>query len=65
MVKPNKGGLQAVERVLGGSMSEWFWTNPTFPAYNWGFKPLSNWDEAPSIRPYKALLFWCCRAVGP
>ena len=24
------------------------WINPTYPIYNWGYKPLTKWDEPPS-----------------
>jgi hypothetical protein len=24
------------------------WINPTYPIYNWGYNPLSKWDEPPS-----------------
>ena len=23
--------------------------NPTYPIYNWGYNPLTKWDEPPSI----------------
>ena len=29
------------------------WINPTYPIYNWGYNPLTKWDEPPSI-----LIFW-------
>ena len=25
------------------------WINPTYPIYNWGYDPLTKWDEPPSI----------------
>jgi hypothetical protein len=25
------------------------WINPTYPIYNWGYNPLTKWDEPPSI----------------
>jgi len=24
------------------------WINPTYPIYNWGYIPLTKWDEPPS-----------------
>ena len=24
------------------------WINPTYPIYNWGYNPLTKWDEPPS-----------------
>ena len=24
------------------------WVNPTYPIYNWGYNPLTKWDEPPS-----------------
>ena len=27
------------------------WINPTYPIYNWGYNPLTNWDEPPSENP--------------
>ena len=28
------------------------WINPTYPIYNWGYNPLTKWDEPPSIYIY-------------
>jgi hypothetical protein len=28
------------------------WINPTYPIYNWGYNPLTKWDEPPSIYVY-------------
>ena len=36
--------------LLGGSshlVSGWI--NPTYPIYNWGYNPLTKWDEPPSM----------------
>ena len=27
------------------------WINPTYPIYNWGYNPLTKWDEPPSKHP--------------
>jgi len=27
------------------------WINPTYPIYNWGYNPLTKWDEPPSRYP--------------
>jgi hypothetical protein len=27
------------------------WINPTYPIYNWGYNPLTKWDEPPSRNP--------------
>ena len=42
--------------VLGGSSHlvsglvhpNYKWINPTYPIYNWGYNPLTKWDEPPS-----------------
>ena len=35
------------------SSPQWFqWINPTNPIYNWGYKPLTKWDEPPSNHGY-------------
>ena len=54
---PNGGWFCA---PLGGSspLSKWVitcynpsykWINPTYPIYNWGYNPLTKWDEPLSI----------------
>jgi hypothetical protein len=25
------------------------WITPTYPIYNWGYNPLTKWDEPPSL----------------
>ena len=25
------------------------WINPTYPIYNWGYNPLTKWDEPPRM----------------
>ena len=46
-----------IHPVLGGSSHKWVitcynpsykWINPTYPIYNWGYNPLTKWDEPPS-----------------
>ena len=42
--------------ILGGSSHlvsglvhhSYKWINPTYPIYNWGYNPLTKWDEPPS-----------------
>ena len=34
------------------------WIKPTYSMYNWGYIPLINWDEPPSIHPKLAILNW-------
>ena len=31
------------------------WINPTYPIYNWGYNPLTKWDEPPNIQVYPSL----------
>jgi len=33
------------------------WINPTYPIYNWGYNPLTKWDEPPSRSSEKERLF--------
>ena len=51
----------AIKFPLGGSSHlvsglvhpSYKWINPTYPIYNWGYNPLTKWDEPPS-RPFPA-----------
>ena len=37
-----------------GYNASYKWINPTYPIYNWGYNPLTKWDEPPSME-YESL----------
>ena len=34
------------------------WINPTYPIYNWGYNPLTKWDEPTSIYIYIIYIYY-------
>jgi len=59
------------QSVLGGSSHfvsglahpSYKWINPAYPIYNWGYNPLTKWDEPPSsaqifFQPILLVVFW-------
>ena len=38
-----------IPRIVSGLVHPSYkWINPTYPIYNWGYNPLTKWDEPPS-----------------
>ena len=36
------------------------WINPTYPIYNWGYNPLTKWDEPTSMEIHGFVIpKWC------
>ena len=41
------------------------WINPTYPIYNWGYNPLTKWDEPPSSQFLLSTVYqWWFRGNG-
>jgi len=43
------GLLGGSSHLVSGYNPSYKWINPTYPIYNWGYNPLTKWDEPPSI----------------